>query len=224
MSFKYNKTLTIALLFGLLLSFLGICAIVSSSKAFEVLISAIGIGFVINGIFDLLSISVSNFIFKSWSIGNTIIDLLLGAMMVVLPWLVGDIIGIFTGIILIIYGLFIFVQLCAFRPDHSLLRFGIVSGVCIVVGILFIILPHSVGEIIMKVIGIICLVVGVIAIVTSILKQFRPETKMSAGEVGKNVPTIDGKVKKEETSGDTPKSEDSSTSSDSPKTEEPNNN
>ena len=169
MTVNVKKSWLMTALFGLLIAVLGILMIAYSSSAWKILIVLVGLGFVINAFFDISTIKLSPIVFKKWAISNMVLDLLLGVLMIILPWFVSTIISWVIGTLLIIYGIGMISEVCVFRPQYLLTRMIIVSLLSIAFGVLFIFDPSSFSTTVMLVIGIPCIVVGVMLLVGSII-------------------------------------------------------
>lgn len=173
MALNVKKSWWITALFGLLLSIIGICMVAYSSEAWKILIVIVGIGYIFDAFFDITTLKLSPVIFRKWAISNTILNILLGVLMIVLPWVVGTILSLAIGIVLIVYGIGMIVELCVFRPDYVFVRMIIVSLLSIAFGVLFILDPSSFSTTVMLIIGIPCIVIGVMLFVGSIVYKVK---------------------------------------------------
>lgn len=173
MAVNVKKTWWLTSLFGLLLSIIGVCMVAYSSEAWKILIVIVGIGYIFDAFFDITTLKLSPVIFKKWAISNTILNVLLGVLMIVLPWVVGTILSWAIGIVLIVYGIGMIVELCVFRPDYIFVRMIIVSLLSIAFGVLFILDPSSFSTTVMLIIGIPCIVIGLMLFVGSIIYRVK---------------------------------------------------
>lgn len=173
MALNVKKSWWITALFGLLLSIIGICMVAYSSEAWKILIVIVGIGYIFDAFFDITTLKLSPIIFRKWAISNTVLNILLGVLMIVLPWVVGTILSWAIGIVLIVYGVGMIVELCVFRPDYIFVRMIIVSLLSIAFGVLFILDPSSFSTTVMLIIGIPCIVIGVMLFVGSIVYKVK---------------------------------------------------
>lgn len=185
MTVSIKKSWWMTSLLGLILAAIGICMIAYSSSAWKLLIVIVGLGFVLNAFFDINAIKLSPQIFKKWAISNTVLNVLLGVLMIILPWLVSTIISWVIGAVLIIYGIGMIVELCVFRPDYLFTRMIIVSLLSIACGVLFIFDPSSFSKTVMIVVGVPCIVIGIILFIGSVMyrvKKGKASNDISADE------------------------------------------
>lgn len=183
---------------GLLVAVLGVYAIIYSNNAMLVLIVALGAGLFINGFMDMFSISSSPAIFRGWLVSNTVVDILLGLLMMVLPWFVGPVIFMVFGALLVVYGFTLLVELCAFHPKNILWRLIIMTILSIGFGILLIIRPDIASKTIMIVLGAILTVLGLGTSITAIVCRVKFTTKMTDLEIKANTPTYESEAIKVE--------------------------
>ena len=83
----FAKNWWMAFVLGILFVVLGVCALVAKDDAWMVLIVIAGVGLFFNGICNLFSIGASIPIVRKWVISDAIIDILLGALMISLPYI-----------------------------------------------------------------------------------------------------------------------------------------
>ncbi|MDY3768080.1 MAG: DUF308 domain-containing protein [Sphaerochaetaceae bacterium] len=212
MTVNVKKSWLMTALFGLLIAVLGILMIAYSSSAWKILIVLVGLGFVINAFFDISTIKLSPIVFKKWAISNTVLNMLLGVLMIILPWFVSTIISWVIGTLLIIYGIGMISEVCVFRPQYLLTRMIIVSLLAIAFGVLFIFDPSSFSTTVMLVIGIPCIVVGVMLLVGSIIYRVK-KGKVQDGHIfSDDAPTYEQTatiISEEENSTESPSSDNS---------------
>lgn len=177
---KRNWWMTFIL--GLLLIILGITAMCVSNDAWKVLVIIAGAGLFFNGICNLFSIGASIPLVRKWVISDAIIDILLGVLMIMLPWLWTNIISWVIGVLMIVYGIGMLVEVIAIRPKSVIWRLLIVSIVSIALGILFIMDPSSFAKTSMIIIGIPLVVIGLGLCVGSAVIRFKPR-KMTDEEI-----------------------------------------
>lgn len=176
---------------GLLVAVLGVYSIIYSDNAMLVLIVALGAGLFINGFMDMFSISSSPVIFRSWLISNTVVDILLGLLMMTLPWFIGEVVFRVFGALLIVYGFTLLVELCAFHPKNILWRLILMTILSIGFGILLVIRPDIAGKTIMIVLGAILTVLGLATSIAAIVCRVKLTTKMTELEIKANTPTYE---------------------------------
>ena len=179
----FAKNWWMAFVLGILFVVLGVCALVAKDDAWMVLIVIAGVGLFFNGICNLFSIGASIPIVRKWVISDAIIDILLGALMISLPYIASGILSWVVGVILIVYAVGMLVEVCAVRPKNVMARLIIVSIIAIAFGVMFILDPTSFAKTTMIIIGAVLIALGVILCITSATIRFKKGKIMTDDEI-----------------------------------------
>lgn len=170
MNAKLKKMLSTlgTFMMGLLLVVTGVLFFIFKDSAFDILIILVGAVYFIYGCIDIFSLKDIEKQFRKWAITNTLIEIVLGLIMVIIPWFVKNVMGLVVGIVLIAYSTALIIEALVYRPKGLIAKILLYSIVTLLFGVLFLMEPQEFGGTIIIIIGSVSILAGIVLCKVSI--------------------------------------------------------
>lgn len=164
MNAKFKKVLSTlgTFMMGLLLIATGVLFFIFKDSAFDILIILVGAVYFIYGCIDIFSITDIDKPFRSCALTNTLLEIVLGLVMVIIPWFIKNVMGLVVGVVLIAYSIALIIEALVYRPKGLISKILLYSVVTLIFGALFLMEPQEFGGTIIIIIGSVSILAGII--------------------------------------------------------------